>query len=114
MLPIQPSSRPAKQPRWRGIALLLCLLVGGASVAAQTPPAPSNGAGEAWQRQQPTRDRTQDLMRREGVAESQAERRQELRSLNEIHRELMPPGTTVPAPGLTPRRDVDAARAGGD
>lgn len=42
-------------------------------------------------------------MREEGVLPNPEERREELRSLNRIYRELMPPGPgTVPAPGVAP------------
>lgn len=96
------SARPTRR-----IAAGLCLSVfaiGGA--LAQTPeaaPPPSPGRADGtshWQRQQPTRQRTQRLLREEGIAPSPQERRNELRALNRIHRELMPPGTTVPAPGV--------------
>lgn len=88
----------------RRIAAGLCLgmlAVGGAF--AQAPEAPPLGRAEdtsRWQRQQPTRQRTQKLFRKEGIAPSPQERRGELRTLNRVHRELMPPGTTVPAPGV--------------
>ncbi len=88
--------------RRAGIALVLCLFVAGGPGAAQTPPAQPSGAADAWQRQQPTRDRTQELLQQEGIRPSPAERREELRSLNEIHRGLMPPGAVPPAPGLAP------------
>lgn len=100
----------------RGAVTGLCLsalAIGGA--LAQTPeatPSPPPGRADGtshWQRQQPTRKRTQRLFREEGIAPSPQERRRELRMLNRIHRELMPPGTTVPAPGVAGR---DAASPG--
>ncbi len=83
------------------LALGLGLLPGGAG-AQPAPAGPPTAPGDAWQRQQPTRERTQRLMEQQGVAPSEEERREQLRTLNEIHRQLMPPGTTVPAPGLAP------------
>ncbi|MGK7870536.1 hypothetical protein [Falsiroseomonas sp. E2-1-a20] len=57
-------------------------------------------ATEAWQRQQPTVERTRRLTREQGVAASPQERREELRDLNAIARELLPPDPVLPAPGL--------------
>ena len=83
-------------------ALCLCILAERGAQAPEGPPPASSpdhtGQPWAWQRQQPTRERTRELMEREGVALSPEERREQLRTLNEIHRELMPPGSTVPAP----------------
>lgn len=84
--------------------------IGGAALAQQqqqqrpdTPPPRSAEASPEWQRQQPTQERARELMRQEGVLPSQQERREELRTLNEIYREVMPEGRgTVPAPGLAP------------
>ena len=98
----------------RADAACLCLGVlcaffgtGGAALAQQqrpdTPPPRSAEASPEWQRQQPTQERARELMRQEGVLPSQQERREELRTLNEIYREVMPEGRgTVPAPGLAP------------
>ena len=86
---------------------LLCSGAGGAALAQQRPEAPEQSQGAerfpGWQRQQPTRERARELMRQEGVLPSAEERREELRTLNEIYRDVMPPGQgTLPAPGLAP------------
>lgn len=85
-----------------GVLFGICAAILPGSLLAQQPPPGSQPGSTEWQRQQPTRERAQDLLRQEGEAASPAERRQELRSLNELHRELMPRGTTVPAPGVAP------------
>jgi hypothetical protein len=91
--------RPGRLLVRAGAVLLgVCAALSPRYPLAQQPPSGS----DAWQRQQPTRERTQDLLREQDAAASTEERRQELRTLNELHRELMPPGTTVPAPGVTP------------
>ena len=102
--------KPARAPRRAAVAARLCLGAlcftgGGALAQQQRPEAPplsrSTEASPEWQRQQPTQDRTRDLMRQEGVLPSQEERREELRTLNEVYREVMPQGPgTVPAPGV--------------
>ena len=86
---------------------LLCSGAGGAALAQQRPVAPEQSQGAerspGWQRQQPAQERARELMRQEGVLPSAEERREELRTLNEIYRDLMPPGPgTVLAPGLAP------------
>lgn len=88
-------------------ALCASFGIGGAALAQQqrpdTPPPRSAEAAPEWQRQQPTQERARELMRQEGVLPSQQERREELRTLNEIYREVMPEGRgTVPAPGMAP------------
>ncbi len=93
-------------------ALLLCVFAIEAPEAAAQLALPSDTAvaGNTWQRQQPTRDRTQELLRQNDGQASPADRREELRTLNQIHRELMPPGVTVPAPGVIPQTGGDAHR----
>jgi hypothetical protein len=91
--------RPGRLPVQAGALLLgVCAALPPGYPLAQQPPSGS----DSWQRQQPTRERTQDLLREQDAAASPEERRQELRTLNELHRELMPPGTTVPAPSVPP------------
>lgn len=104
------STKPAHTSLARSVrraAAGLCLgvsVAGGAlaqSPQAAPPPPPGRTDGTSqWQRQQPTRERAQRLLREEGIAPSPQERERELRTLNRLHRELMPPGTTVPAPGV--------------
>lgn len=101
---------PARAPRWAATAACLCfgLLSFGAGCAAlaqqqsETPPRQAEVPPEQY-RQQPAPERARDLMRQEGVLPSPEERREELRTLNQIYRELMPPGPgAVPAPGVAP------------
>lgn len=94
----------------RGAVAGFCLgalAIGGALAqtpeATPLPPSRNTDGPSHWQRQQPTRDRVHRLLREEGIAPSPQERRRELRTLNRIHRELMPPGTMVPAPGVGKR-----------
>lgn len=84
------------------LACSLGILLAATGADGQPPPSGASPGDDAWQRQQPTRERARELMERQGVAASPEERRRELRTLNEIHRELMLPGTTVPAPHLAP------------
>lgn len=98
----------ARSTRRAVAGLCLGVFVGGgalaqAPVATQPPPPGRTDGTSQWQRQQPTRERAQSLLRDEGIAPSPQERRRELRTLNRLHRELMPPGTTVPAPGVARR-----------
>ncbi len=81
--------------------LVLALGFGGLlSIPGLAQPADPPQANGSWQRQQPTVERARELMREQGVAESPQERREELRDLNAIARELLPPDPTLPAPGL--------------
>lgn len=103
-----PQGRSKRAPRVRIALVGLGALVTGAGLPpglllAQQPPS----GNEAWQRQQPSRERTQDLLREHDAGATPAERRRELRTLNELHRELMPPGTNLPAPGVAPASGSD-------
>lgn len=94
--------------------LWLCVAAsGGAPAQEREAPAasPPDRTDQSQDRnlQQPTRERTRELLREEGIAPSAEERRSQLRELNDIHRELMPPGSTVPAPGSA----VNPAQPGG-
>ena len=85
------------------VAGLCFAMAGGALAQSSPPPRPGQQGAEdadAWQRQQPTRERTRSLMQDEGVARAPAERREELRDLNAIARDLLPPGAALPAPDL--------------
>lgn len=79
---------------------------GTTALAGQRPDTPSSRSADVspeLYRQQPSQDRVRDLLRQEGILPSPEERREELRTLNQIYRELMPEGPgAVPAPGLTP------------
>ncbi|GAA0566368.1 hypothetical protein GCM10009416_00400 [Craurococcus roseus] len=103
-----PPRRAAAAACLRLGALCAFFGVGGAALAQQqqrpdAPPPRSTETSPEWQRQQPTQERARGLMRQEGVLPSQQERREELRTLNEIYREVMPEGRgAVPAPGLAP------------
>lgn len=84
---------------------LLAFCASGAALAQQRSEAPPRQAEVPPEqyRQQPAPERARDLMRREDVLPAPEERREELRTLNQIYRELMPPGPgAVPAPGLAP------------
>lgn len=106
-------AEPARAPRRAAAAACLCFGLlsfgaGGAALAqqqAETPPRQAEVPPERY-RQQPAPERARDLMRQEGVLPSPEERREELRTLNQIYRELMPPGPgAVPAPGLAPESE---------
>ncbi len=95
-----------------GTAAVACLCFGllsfgaaGAALAQQQPEAPPRQAEVPPERyrQQPAPERARDLLRQEDALPSAEERREELRTLNQLYRELMPQGLgTVPAPGLAP------------
>lgn len=91
---------PTSQARFPLTRLLLALAFGSLLPAPGQAQSESSDATQSWQRQQPTVERTQRLMRGEGVAEPPQERREELRTLNEIARDLLPPDPVLPAPGL--------------
>ena len=103
-------AEPARAPRRAAAAACLCFGLlpfgaGGAALAqrSEAPPPRSSEVAPGQYRQQPSPERARDLMRQEGVLPSPEERREELRALNQIYRELMPPGPgTVPAPGVAP------------
>ncbi|MBU8536580.1 hypothetical protein [Falsiroseomonas tokyonensis] len=80
--------------------LVLALGVGSLLTAPSFAQPGNAEATESWQRQQPTVERTRRLAREEGVAASPQERREQLRDLNAIARELLPPDPVLPAPGL--------------
>lgn len=110
-------AQPARAPRRAATAACLCFCLlsfgaGGAALAQQqfeAPPRQAEVPPEQY-RQQPAPERARDLLRQEGVLPSPEERREELRTLNQLYRELMPPDPgTVPAPGVAaepePRRE---------
>jgi hypothetical protein len=80
--------------------LVLALGFGGLLAAPSLAQSANAEATESWQRQQPTVERTRRLAHEEGVAASPRERREQLRDLNAIARELLPPDPVLPAPGL--------------
>jgi hypothetical protein len=99
-------ARSGRAPPRAANAARLCLgalcFGAGNEAFAQGSDAPPRAAvlPQDWQRQQPTRERSRDLMREEGVLPSPEERREELRTLNELYRELVPSPGSVPAPGV--------------
>lgn len=102
-------AEPARAPRQAAAAACLCFGLlpfgaGGAALAQRSEAPPrSSEVAPGQHRQQPAPERARDLMRQEGVLPSPEERRGELRALNQMYRELMPPGPgTVPAPGVAP------------
>jgi hypothetical protein len=50
------------------------------------------------------RDTVEERQRAAGVAAQAEQERRQLEDLNAISRQLTPPGTPLPAPGLAPRR----------
>lgn len=101
---------PARAPRRAAAARLcfglLCFGAGGAAIAQQRsetpPPRPAEVSPEQY-RQQPAPERARDLLRQEEALPKPEERREELRTLNQLYRELMPQGRgVVPAPDLAP------------
>lgn len=104
---------PAGAPVRKAAAACLCVVllhfgVGDAAFAQQRSDAsPSRDADVPPERyrQQPNRERTRDLLRQEEALPDAEERREELRTLNRIYRDLVPPGPgTVPAPRLAPEQ----------
>ena len=73
-------------------ALLLAAPVALAQGAAGTSPI-WNG-----RQHQPTRGETEQRLRQEGTSPRDDRERSQLRELNELSRELLPPGSTEPAP----------------
>lgn len=81
---------------------------------SDAPPAREGSDGRTpdigdGQRQQPTRERTQELLDQGGAARPPSVARGQLRDLNAISRDLLPPGAPLPAPGARPAPD----RSGG-
>lgn len=104
---------PAPTPHRAAAAACLCLGLfsvcwEGAAWAQQRPDPPPPQHAEPppegyWR--QPAPEPGRDPARRDGAPPGAEERREELRTLNRIYRELMPPGPgTVPAPRLAPER----------
>ena len=58
------------------------------------------GSGPIWngRQHQPTRGETEQRLQQEGTAPRDDRERGQLRELNELSRELLPPGSTEPAP----------------
>jgi hypothetical protein len=94
--------------RHTGAAACLCFGLGafGAALAQEppeTPPPQHADVPPDRYQQQPSSERARGLLEHEGALPSPEERREELRTLNQIYRELMPESRgTVPAPGLAP------------
>lgn len=83
-----------------GLGLLLALAVAPAAAADPPPPDGARGGSDSWQRQQPTRERTRELLREEGIARDPETSRGQLRSLNALSDQLLPEGAKRPAPSL--------------
>lgn len=102
----------ARTPHRAAAAVCLCLgslLVcwSGVAPAQQRSEPPVRQAepppGRYWQ--QPASEPERESARPDDTPPSAEERREELRTLNRIYRELMPPGPgTVPAPRLAPEQ----------
>lgn len=91
----------------RPVGVVLCVvLLGTAGALAQplgpAPAAPPNGIVNG-QRQQPTRQGTQTLLRQDDMAPTNQERKQQLRTLNQLNQKLLP-GSKAPAPNVEPTR----------
>ena len=88
------------------VPLLAAILAGGVAfaqtAAAQTAAAQTAAPG-ARDDEQPTRDQTNRLMRQNGIAPSAEQSRDQLRTLNELDRKLLPNDPSVPAPGVQSR-----------
>jgi hypothetical protein len=90
--------------------LLLAALLPGAAVAQPTPPgapreaAPPPGPIRGGMRQPEPRASVQERERAAGVATPSEQEQRELRELNDLSRQLAPPGTPVPAPQVAPKR----------
>ncbi len=93
------------------VPLLAATLAGGVAfaqtAAAQTAAAQTSAAQTAApgarDDEQPTRDQTNRLMRQNGIAPSAEQSRDQLRTLNELDRKLLPNDPSVPAPGVQSR-----------
>ncbi|MBO1078028.1 hypothetical protein [Roseomonas haemaphysalidis] len=79
-------------------ALPLSLVLASPALAQQTPPAADNGPIRNGRQQQPSRDATADRLRQQGVGVPGQEQDRELKDLNDLSRQLLPPGSAVPAP----------------
>lgn len=69
---------------------------------AQQAPAAGGGPIQNGRQQQPSRGETESRLRQQGVAAPGQERDRELQDLNAFSRQLLPPGSAVPAPGAEP------------
>lgn len=91
---------------WFVVAAALGAIPAGAA-AQDTPP---SRIGPIWdgQRHQPSRGVVQERLQEQGTAPDPARNEQQLRELNELSRQLLPPGSPVPAPGV--ERQAPAGR----
>ncbi len=103
--------------RWMALVVLGAGALAGGSAAAQERAqggsAPPPRIGPIWdgQRHQPSRGEVEERLRARGTIPRPEERRDELRELNELSRELLPPGSPLPAPEVArdaPVRGVGA------
>jgi len=83
-------------PNGGGKTTLVRLLLG----LLEPPPGPIRGG----MRQPEPRASVQERERAAGVATPSEQEQRELRELNDLSRQLAPPGTPVPAPQVAPKR----------
>ena len=108
MLASVDQSRPTLSQGRRLAAAAVCavaLTVGGWAAAQQEAPdssAPHSGRGPIWhgRQHQPSREATQERLRGAGAGRDPSESQDELRTLNDLSRRLLPPGSPLPAPGV--------------
>lgn len=89
-----------------GMVFTVPLLAGNPAQAEDNQrSAPPVRVGPIWngQQHQPERAPTQQKLEQDGIARPAEESRSELRSLNELSRELLPSGAPLPAPALGSR-----------
>lgn len=98
-------------PTWRRecrLAAAVCvvaLFVGGRAAAQRAVPEaanshPGGGPIRHGQQHQPSRTETQQRLRDAGVGRDRTRSEAELRDLNDLSRRLLPPGASLPAPGV--------------
>lgn len=83
------------------LAGVTAVLLGSAvALPAAAQPAPPAGSGpiQNGRQQQPSRGETESRLRQQGAAAPAPERDRELRDLNALSQQLLPPGSGVPAP----------------
>ena len=87
-------------------AAMICLtLLPAAAHAQQQNPnqVPERLVGPGNGHNQPTRQRTNTLLRQDNLAPSQQQERQQLKTLNQLNQQLLP-GAKPPAPDIKPSR----------
>jgi hypothetical protein len=79
-------------------ASLLTTFLALPALAQQAPPPATSSPIQNGRQQQPSRGETESRLQQQGVGAPSQERDRELQDLNALSRQLLPPGSPVPAP----------------